>query len=103
MGLLLDDLLELSADHERQARAAPLTRRREGGRRRGSRGGASRDRREIACVDGDDARRPVSFVADPLRLSQVLINLLANAAKYTDPGGRVTLVVRRSDSHVWFE
>jgi len=45
----------------------------------------------------------VSFVADPLRLSQVLINLLANAAKYTDPDGQIALVVRRSDSHVWFE
>ncbi len=29
--------------------------------------------------------------ADPLRLSQVIGNLLTNAAKYTDPGGKVTL------------
>jgi len=34
---------------------------------------------------------PVSLVADPLRLSQVLSNLLGNAAKYTDAGGQVEL------------
>jgi signal transduction histidine kinase/ActR/RegA family two-component response regulator len=28
---------------------------------------------------------------DPLRLEQVLVNLLVNAAKYTDPGGRVSV------------
>ncbi|MBL0418828.1 sensor histidine kinase [Ramlibacter sp. AW1] len=31
--------------------------------------------------------------ADPLRLSQVFTNLLTNAAKYTDPGGRIDLRV----------
>jgi two-component system, chemotaxis family, CheB/CheR fusion protein len=39
---------------------------------------------------------PVHFVADPLRLAQVLSNLLTNAAKYTDPGG--VLRVRASCS-----
>jgi len=34
---------------------------------------------------------PVQFSADPLRLSQVLSNLLTNAAKYTDAGGRIAL------------
>jgi PAS domain S-box-containing protein len=35
--------------------------------------------------------KPVVFAADPLRLAQVLANLLTNAAKYTDPGGAITL------------
>jgi PAS domain S-box-containing protein len=34
---------------------------------------------------------PVEFAADPLRLSQVLSNLLTNAAKYTDPRGTIRL------------
>jgi signal transduction histidine kinase len=34
---------------------------------------------------------PVSLVADPVRLEQVLANLLANAAKFTDPGGDIRL------------
>ena len=40
---------------------------------------------------------PVQFVADPLRLAQVLTNLLTNAAKYTDLGGQLRL--RASCSH----
>ena len=34
---------------------------------------------------------PAMLLADPLRLSQVFSNLLTNAAKYTDPGGRIQL------------
>jgi signal transduction histidine kinase len=33
----------------------------------------------------------VSLVADPSRLNQILTNLLTNAAKYTDPGGKICL------------
>jgi CheY-like chemotaxis protein/nitrogen-specific signal transduction histidine kinase len=34
---------------------------------------------------------PVTLDVDPLRLSQVLSNLLTNAAKYTDPDGRIRI------------
>jgi len=38
--------------------------------------------------------------ADPMRLEQILCNLLQNAAKYTDPGGRISLVAERSNGEV---
>ena len=34
---------------------------------------------------------PVRFAGDPLRLAQILSNLLTNAAKYTDPRGKIRL------------
>jgi two-component system CheB/CheR fusion protein len=40
---------------------------------------------ESICVEGD-----------PIRLEQVLTNLLTNAAKYTDPGGKIQLAVERN-------
>jgi len=36
-------------------------------------------------------RGPLWLNADPFRLTQILVNLLHNAAKYTDPGGLVRL------------
>lgn len=36
-------------------------------------------------------QEPVELDVDPLRISQALSNLLTNAAKYTDIGGRITL------------
>ena len=36
------------------------------------------------------------LVADPTRLTQILLNLLSNAVKFTNPGGTVTLAIRRA-------
>ena len=41
-----------------------------------------------------------SFDADPVRLAQVLSNLLTNSAKYTDSPGRISLTARIEDGFV---
>ena len=48
----------------------------------------------------DLPRQAVRLFADRTRLSQVISNLLNNAAKYTDPGGRITLSCERDGDDV---
>jgi len=43
---------------------------------------------------------PLHIRADAVRLAQVFANLLNNAAKYTDPGGRIWLSAMRDGPHV---
>ncbi|MET0292548.1 MAG: response regulator [Steroidobacteraceae bacterium] len=45
---------------------------------------------------------PTGFgvMADPVRLAQVLLNLLTNAARYTEPGGRITVSAERHDDRI---
>jgi len=43
---------------------------------------------------------PLVIEADPLRLGQVITNILNNAAKYTRPGGKIWLTVRQVANEV---
>ena len=43
---------------------------------------------------------PIRLDADPIRIEQVLDNLLTNAAKYSDPGGHITLAAEREGNSV---
>jgi PAS domain S-box-containing protein len=45
-------------------------------------------------------REPVRLEADPIRLAQVLSNLLNNAAKYSDPGREIRLACALRDGEV---
>jgi PAS domain S-box-containing protein len=91
MSLLLDDLLDISrvtrgtlvlrvqpTDLAAMIDAAVETAR--------PRIDAKRHTLKVETPDG-----PIQFNADPLRMAQILSNLLMNAAKYTDPEGLIRL------------
>src|SRR5581483_1011169 len=46
---------------------------------------------------------PVYLHADPVRLGQVVANVLNNAAKYTEPGGHIRLSASRKGGHAEIE
>ena len=43
---------------------------------------------------------PLRLEADPTRLTQMITNLLDNAAKYTNPGGHIEISARHDGGHV---
>ena len=43
---------------------------------------------------------PVFVSADPVRIEQILTNLLINAAKYTEPGGQIWVSLERAGGYV---
>ncbi len=52
-------------------------------------------RHEVSTTIGPG---PFSIDGDPTRLEQIFVNLLANAAKYTDPEGRIAVRLKRDES-----
>jgi signal transduction histidine kinase/CheY-like chemotaxis protein len=46
------------------------------------------------------APAPVYINADPVRIEQVITNLLNNAAKYTKPGGQISLTLKKTNAAV---
>ena len=52
------------------------------------------------ALDVDVPREGLAVEGDPVRLAQVASNLLTNAAKYTESGGRVSVRAAREDGQV---
>jgi signal transduction histidine kinase len=52
------------------------------------------EREHLLTVDVPDT--PIRVHGDPLRLTQAVGNVLSNAAKYTEKGGRIALMARQS-------
>jgi signal transduction histidine kinase/ActR/RegA family two-component response regulator len=48
----------------------------------------------------DVAPAGLGIEVDPVRLAQAIANLLTNAAKYTEPAGRLTIASRRRADHI---
>ena len=103
MSLLLDDLLDISR----------VTRGRLVLRRQPTDLAAAIDAAVETARPLIDAKRhrltvrsptePIRFLADPLRVAQVLSNLLTNAAKYTDPGGQIVVAAHCDRAEVVIE
>jgi two-component system NtrC family sensor kinase len=47
--------------------------------------------------------RPVPVEGNPLRLKQVVSNLIDNALKYTPNAGQISTIVQVEDNQVWFK
>jgi signal transduction histidine kinase/CheY-like chemotaxis protein len=51
-------------------------------------------------LDVEVPREGLQVDGDPVRLAQIVANLLTNAAKYTEPGGRISVLAERTGEQV---
>jgi signal transduction histidine kinase/ActR/RegA family two-component response regulator len=58
------------------------------------------DARHTLECDWVKGGEPLVVIGDPVRIVQMVGNLLHNATKYTPPGGRIKLAARRDGDHV---
>ena len=59
----------------------------------------ARQGHELSTAYPDPDTDPLWVNADPTRLEQIAVNLLSNAAKYTQKGGRIEVCVERLHNH----
>lgn len=57
-------------------------------------------RKGLAVELRREAARPLILQADPDRLAQLFRNLLQNSLRYTDPGGRLEIVIAEADGRL---
>ncbi len=63
---------------------------------------ARAEQKSLELVSAFSADFPVKIVSDPVRLRQILINLIGNAIKFTEQGGVLVKCVREADTHLLF-
>src|SRR5215217_7765635 len=67
----------------------------------GTAGQLAEKNRNRLVIDGDENVGPI--IADPMRLKQILLNLLSNSCKFTTGGEVVLKACKVADGHDWIE
>ena len=101
MSLLLDDLLDVTrvSQGRLQLRREPVVLQQVLESALETARPALEAKRHRLEIDWPEA--PIRLPADGLRLAQVVSNLLSNAAKYTDEGGRIQLQAGVDEAQAW--
>jgi len=60
----------------------------------------SANQQHLTLTSFIDPRIPYELIADPLRIQQVISNLLGNAIKFTPPGGEITVEASYTDGSI---
>lgn len=59
------------------------------------------DKKDLSLKKDIDESEPIYLNADPLRLKQVIINLVNNSIKFTNTGGTITVKAEKNDNKAW--